>query len=408
MFLGAVHQQRNKKDDKIGTPALNTDEVTFQSSNKVEAYILNKMKAVTDWAHTNGHDIMIGEYGIPTNIDGGSANGFGTVDQDLFNAAGKKGIEWWVASETNGRSHYLTNWAIAHEGFNDYFLASYSVNNSTGVVTPLNNAAPFEETYSSKVGLNYAGNEFYVDTDNTPPTYGSGLSGSEPTADTFAALYARGVRIIRYPIGQPSNGGQWLWDSSTSSLRTSFLAHVTSMMNNAQSAGIKVILDVLHPGGSAEYARINGATISGTASTTGAGYSDYIDYVTALMTHTFNDNNAVSTQMQNHPALEMLDPVNEPQYGVTGNHANWAYTMQQIITDLRLNSVDCKLVAVASHFSGLQDFPSNVSTYTDTQTNLVYGLHFYFDCNNCGGCSAGDFANYLACRGAEVDFDETI
>ena len=414
MLLGVSQQMKSRgiPHKKPTPPSPPPGEVTFTSSNKVEAYILNKMKAVADWGHTNGFDLLIGEYGIPTNVDGGAPNGFGASEQADFNAAGKKGIDYWVAKETNGRSHYFTGWATAHEGFQDYFLNPYIITNghtSSPSVTPTNNATTYEATYSAKVGMNYAGNEFYVDTANTPPTFGSGLEGREPSVETLTALYNRGLRLIRYPIGQPSSGGQWLWDSSGGgSLRASFLGHVENLMNNAQAAGIKVILDVLHPGGSPEYARINGQTISGTASTTGPGFADYINYVTSLMTHTFNDNNGSSTQMQNHPALEMLDPVNEPQYGVTGNHANWAYTMQQIITSLRNNSVTCKMVAVASHFSGLQDFPNNVSTYTDSANNLVYGFHFYFDCNNCGGCNAGDFAEYVACRSGEADFSETI
>lgn len=382
--------------------------VTFTSSNKTEAYILNKMKAVTDWADTNGLDLLIGEYGIPTNEDTLAPDGFDTTNQDNFNAAGKKGIEWWAASETDGRSHYLTNWAIAHEGFNTYFLSSYDVDNGAGTVTPFNNATAYEDTYSSKIGVNYAGNEFYVDGANDPPTFGSGLEGNEPSAATFAALYARGVRIIRYPIGEPGSGGQWLWDVSGGALRTSFFNHVKNMMNNAQDAGIKVILDVLHPGNGNEYATMEGAKLSDSSSTTGPGYSDYIDYVTALMTTTFTDNDSNTVTMQAHPAFEMLDPVNEPQYGVTNNHAEWEYCMQQIITDLRANGVTCKLVAVASHYSGLQDFPSNTSIYTDPSNNLVYGFHFYFDCNNCGGCGAGDFADYLSCRSGEADFSESI
>lgn len=408
MFIGAAQQKSLKKGKRGAFAVTPPSSVTFTSSNKVEAYILNKMKAVCDWAHTNGVDLLLGEYGIPTNSAGSAPDGFDASNQASFNAAGQKGIEYWVAKETNGRTHYLTNWAIAHEGFNNYFLATYSMNKTTGVTASFNNAEPYEATYSPSVGVNYAGNEFYVDTGNNPPTFGSGLAGSEPSATALGTLYARGVRLIRYPIGQPSGGGQWLWDSSTSSLRSSFLTHVENLMNNAQNAGIKVILDVLHPGTGNDYATINGQPLAGTSSTTGAGYSDYIDYVTALMTHTFNDDNGVSTSMQAHPALEMLDPVNEPQYGNTTDQATWSYCLQKIITDLRTNGVTCKMAAPAGNYSGLQQYPTNTSLYTDPSDNLVYEFHFYFDCNNQGGGSAGDFANYAACRTGEADFSETI
>jgi len=406
-ILGKLTQQAYQTP---GTPFVAPPVGTqFVSDNKVEAYILNRMKPVADFADANNIELLIGEFGFPHSSEANPNNEFGPAEQALFNNASRKAVEYWAAKETGSRKHYFTGWSTAHEGFQNYFLNPYSITNgetATPTVVANNTATSYEAVYSPSVGLNYAGNEFYVDAANSPPTFGSGLNGREPSQETLIDLAGRGLSLIRYPIGQPGSGGDWLWDGTA--LRPNFLGHVESLMNRCQNAGIKVVLDILHPGNGNNYATMEGVKISDTNSAVGPGFNEYINYATALMTHSFPDAAGNATQLQNHPALEMCDPVNEPQYGVTIDHASWAFAMQEIITALRGNGVNCKLVAVASHFSGLQDFPNNFDLYTDPANNLVYGFHFYYDCNNCGGCGAGDFNQYLACRASEPDFDETV
>lgn len=373
----------------------------FTSSNKVEAYILNKLKAVADLMDSEGVEWIVGEYGIPTNVDGGAPNGFGASEQADFNAAGQKGAEYIQA-----RGGYLYGWATGHE-WTPYFLNPYTVNNSTGALTVHNNASAYEAVYDSKIGLNYAGNEFYVDTSNNPPTFGSGLNASAPSSAVFTSLYARGLRTIRYPVGQPASGGQWVWDSGTSSLRTNFVGHIENVLNRAQAVGMTVLLDILHPGGGANYAKISGNNIAGTSSTTGPGFSEYMNYFGAMVNHSFNDNNGSPTTIGTHPALVAIDPVNEPQYGNTTNIATWQYCLQQIFTQARASggiNYQGKLVAPAGNYSGAQEAPTNNPSITDPASNMMKEWHFYWDCSNCGGCGAGNWANYLSCRSAEPDF----
>ncbi len=335
---------------------------TFTPADNLQSRISVELGRFRTWAG-GSHSLYLGEFGIPNNKGG---------DQASWNAL--LPIIYKRAQADN--FSLLSYWATGHRWGTGYNLSPYNTSTTPGTSwsgTAIESVVDEVFDYNYSHGINYAGMEFGTD---------DATAANAPAESDFEYHANKGYSVFRYPLGEPIWTSQWLWDPATSSLRSGDLSHVELVLNRAQATGVQIVLDVLHPGGGAKYATIDGNTLATTA-----GYDEYIDYITALLNHTFNDNNAVSTSLKNHPAIYAIDICNEPA-NVTWQQ--WETISQGIIDYIRdsvgLNWNGLVMVPLGG-YSGVQDLTfrhTGGPWITDSANNFMYEGHYYPEVSHVG------------------------
>ena len=366
MFLGAVSQQNKIKGRGLLVPIPPVTTATFTAADNFQSRVSVELARFRTWAGST-NKLFLGECGIPNDIAG---------EQTDWN-----NIIALVAKRCAADNISFTYWASGHEWGTTYELSPYQsstanpggVWSNTGSGIAVTSALDYLKNHVTFTGYNYAGNEFGTS---------ESASTAAPSEADFTFHVNKGHSYLRYPIGEPSWTTAWLWTPATNTFVADRLTHVEYVMNRAQATGVKIILDLLHPGGGAKYATIDGSSITNTAA-----YDEYILYLTALLNHTFNDNNGVSRSLKNHPALYAVDIVNEPQ---TVAVATWETRSQSILNVLRdaggINYQGIVMIPLGN-YSGIQDLTFNHAGgpwITDSANNFMYEGHYYPEAGHDG------------------------
>lgn len=377
MFLGASQQQQKKETLKRLIPTVPGTNYSVTPADDFQSRVLVELGRFRDWASASDK-LYLGEFGIP-NDKGADQSSWNDILDIMVQKCICDNISW-------------TFWASGHEWDTSYNLSPYesSGGNPGGSWASTPSGSTLDSSISEAsgkvdfVGVNYAGHEF-GETEQDP--------SAAPSASDFTFHKNKGIQVFRYPLGEPSWTTNWLWVPSTNSFRDSDIQHVENVLNRAQTAGIGIILDMLHPGGGAKY-----ATIDGTAISNASAYAEYLLYADALLNHTFNDANGVSTTLKEHPALFAVDPVNEPQTLGSGGSNSWLTISQDIVDDFRdsmgINYQGTLMIALP-HYSGVQDINSNAPSgpwITDPADDFYYEGHYYPEANHTGTFS-GSYAS---------------
>lgn len=212
--------------------ALKADQTVVSSlSEEVEAKVdrlvdaitaraLSELRSFADWCIANGVKGHVGEVGWSR-----------TTDTDLWNSVGESFYSMCDASDL-----WVTYWATGARWNPAYNLLAYGKTGSA-VDTAYSPASVIENHLSTpryKRGINCAGAEF------TSAGFSNvNLGTSEyDTAATFTYLASRGIELVRIPFRwermQPTLGG---------ALDATELGKLTTAVNAAGAAGLKVILD---------------------------------------------------------------------------------------------------------------------------------------------------------------------
>ena len=358
--------------------------VTIEPEDDWQSQCLVEAKQGLDFFGTN--NVAITEFATPNECKNNTNN-----ELSQWNSLMKILYQYF-----NSRGVPVGWWAFGHEGGQDYSCNVWAQNDSTKVWEDKVNVNTYLEAIqgATEVIHNYAGNEFYVDTNNDPPMWGSGLPDSAPKVSDFEYFRDKGVNTIRYPIGQPASGGRWLGDE-TNGIDDLFIGHIERVLNRAQQVGIKIILDVLHPGDGSKYGSIFGHSLKTTD-----GMNGYKQYALALGNHSFEDNNGNQTTVKEHPALRGIEIMNEPHSGGTGDlSASDTESITQEMVNYWRNTVGLpisKRLYVPTHeWSGLQSVTQQHSSPWISDVNFSYVAHYYpIPSHNDGWANGND--EYIA------------
>ncbi|MEG3153851.1 cellulase family glycosylhydrolase [Sphingomonas sp. RB1R13] len=206
------------------------------------------------------------------------------------------------------------------------------------------------------IGINLSGAEFGSGTN-----YGSDYH--YPGLDELSYYAARGVTSIRLPFTwermQPALGGD---------LSSSELGYMKTLISNAQSLGISVIVD-LH-----NYGRYGGNTIGSSA----VSYQQFADFWGKL-----------ASALKGLPGLAGYDIMNEP-HDMSSTTA-WPTAAQAAVDAIRKVDMTTTVYVEGDNWSGAstwQQYNAGLNVY-DPAHKLIYEAHQYFDRNNSGVYSGG-------------------
>jgi aryl-phospho-beta-D-glucosidase BglC (GH1 family) len=194
-----------------------------------------------------------------------------------------------------------------------------------------------------------------------------------PTLQALQLLKGRGLQVIRLPI---------MWErmqrSVGAELHPTYLSEIMQVLVDANTAGIKIILDVHN------YARY---TTNGTETIFGQSNAPTKEQFADLWKKMAT---VIRANAAAYNAIYAYDLMNEPYdiptvNGVSGNKI-WEQYAQAAVTAIR-SIGENKLIHVEGYsFSSPVYFPTNHPNpfITDSANNIMYQAHMYMD-NNSGG-----------------------
>lgn len=384
MLYSVSQQQKNKQVGRYIPTEAGLD-ISFTTTDNLESRVIVELGRFRTWAGPD-ENLWLGEFGIPNDRSGG--------EQIDWNRILEIAVDKCICDNIA-----FTYWASGHEWGTTYNLSPYesSTANPGGVWSDTPIGATLDAAIAKAqgkipfVGVCYAGHEF--GTSEQDPT-------AAPSQADFEWHHDKGVRVIRYALGEPSWTTDWMYIPTTDSWRDSDIQHVENVLNNAALAGIQVILDILHPGGGAKYATIGGASLANATN-----YNYYVAYATKLLNHTMTDHNSNSITLKNHSALYGVDMVNEPQTLGSGGGNSWLTISQDLVDDFRdvaKINYQGRLFVGLPHYSGIQDVNNNAPAgpwITDPQNNFFYEGHLYPESNHVGNFT-GSYADNVSSSGS--------
>ncbi len=173
----------------------------------------------------------------------------------------------------------------------------------------------------------------------------------------FEAFAAKGLTLIRIPI---------LWErvqpKAKSGLNMEALFSILTLLDNAESANVQIILD-LH-----NYGRYYNIPLE-------VKHADYLSnfWVTLI------------TAIGNKPALYGIELMNEP-HDLPGGGEAWANIAQQTVTAVRQYNNNVTILVPGYSWQSAHFWPENNKSLiiSDPANKILYSAHQYFDSNYSG------------------------
>jgi endoglucanase len=180
-----------------------------------------------------------------------------------------------------------------------------------------------------------------------------------PTLSELQYYQSQGQDLIRLPISWTT-----LQTSLNGALDPTYLANIESVLNNAASLGMKVIVD-LH-----DYGAYNGNKIGG-GTVTDANFADLWQ--------------KLSSALAGNPGLGGYDLMNEPNNMPSATA--WTDAAQAAITAIRTNDMSTPIYVEGNHWANSYDWSTvnpGFTTLNDPANNLVFEAHVYLDSDDSG------------------------
>jgi aryl-phospho-beta-D-glucosidase BglC (GH1 family) len=192
--------------------------------------------------------------------------------------------------------------------------------------------------------------------------------------------------VLDWEVYQPSAGTGGFSTTAFNNLRTA--------VTNAKNAGIYVILDPIHFGGTGTscgssalcippWARVNsGSTYQGSARSVKTNAKDYIE--------------KIATDYANEPTVVAIDLVNEPKPEPFGDDE--LISMYNTLIGWARGKDSDKILMIESN-SGNKIYATNVMSQLSTTQNIIFSFHHYFGGarNSSGtiisGCTVGGYSS---------------
>lgn len=368
-------------------------------ANALEKWIINRLNTFTNFLalpNSAGQFSvgLVGEMGWPSNADTASWNAVAdyylhVLDQNGIHNTTYVAGRWW------SNSYNLTQYGNGATDINTAYAN-----------TPPSLAHPTSPTYLR--GMNLGGAEFGAEGNSAFSNTNLGVVNTNyvwPTLADFQYLAAHNVSLVRFCARwerlQPTPGA---------ALDTTYLAGITTALQNAQAVGIKFLLD-FHNYGRYQYQN-GGSVIALVLDTSTSGINTTLDAngEGRIGQNLFQDfwgriSDALKT---GYPALWAYDLMNEPHdLPVTaGGHQpyqNWENITFQTVNYLRQTKNDTTTIVVPGYSWNLASWQhtnkwivepttlGNGSTNTGTH---IYECHHYWDTTDSGGYSANYATSY--------------
>lgn len=371
----------------VTPPDPNPSSTTITSSNNVEAAAMQRAIAWTTWL--NGKQGFIGEYGIPWHpADDGTNTEWPVGEQTNWKDMANK---WYTIM--NDKSVHATPWATGnHWGSYAYSMyddsgASYVRRwNADPFVNTANNGRSNADTSTYRRGYNIAGAEFGFNVagdggdhsaDNLTRNWTDSYGTRYPTLSDFQFFASEGMKLCRVPF----RAEKVFVTKTTTTMNTTELNAIKAMLDNANTAGCKVVLDMHN------YANyLSGASFPFTDNKLGApggwNVTDWCNQWVALM-------NAIKDK----PALLAIDLMNEPsQNYVAGasptmaqKGAAWQANTTACVTALRNAGWTGVICVPTAEWSGVHQVTQlHPSGPWINDSNIWWESHQYWDANADG------------------------
>lgn len=207
------------------------------------------------------------------------------------------------------------------------------------------------------VGVNLAGAENGVYTNNYTPTYGTNYT--YPSTNELDYFRKKGVTLIRLPI-------QWevIQPTLGAALSSSEVTRLTNTLNAANARGMSVIIDVHN------MARYQGAVISTTTSPTVSEFADFWS--------------RMATQFNGQAGIYAYDIMNEPHD--MPNPTTWPTAAQAAVDAIRAVDTSTIIMVEGDNYASASNWRTDNEnlSITDSANKLVYQAHQYFDFDGSG------------------------
>lgn len=180
-----------------------------------------------------------------------------------------------------------------------------------------------------------------------------------PTLSELQYYHSQGQYLIRLPISWTS-----LQPSLNGALDATYLANIESVLNNAASLGMKVMID-LHDYGAYNGNKIGGGTVTDT---------NFADLWLKL-----------ASAVSGNPGLAGYDLMNEPNNMPTATA--WTDAAQAAITAIRTVDMSAPIYVEGNHWANSYDWSTvnpGFTTLNDPANNLIFEAHVYLDSNDSG------------------------
>ena len=365
------------------------------TGDAVAARARTQLATFTTWLANNNVKGLVGEFGWPSSSNPGTDPlGTGAKFDPRWDAVAQ---QWSL--DANAAGLYTTNWVASEWGID---LRSYRTvdgnNGSLNYRTTVSSV--LEQNYSAVNGVirgvNLAGAE-YSDFGpegalNLSTTTQPGAGYYYPSASSWAELYARGVRLVRYPVR---------WERLQTTLKGPLnhdISLLVNSINEAKAAGIVCLIDMHN------YGRYDTAALGNTSGNTN-GVRKLGDSapsgVSGTMIECFVDFwQRMATLLKGNAGVWGLGLCNEPQ-GLTGGVSTWVTATQQATEAIRLIDQNV-FISVGGYFYSTipgwvdQNGPSawltetipsgqiNAGQQRNRDPNIVFEGHHYWDNTNAG------------------------
>ncbi len=180
-----------------------------------------------------------------------------------------------------------------------------------------------------------------------------------PTLSELQYYRSQGTDLIRLPLSWET-----LQTTLNGPLTASYVANIKSVLANAASLGMKVILDIHN------YGSYNGVKI-GTPGVTDAEFANLWKQL--------------STAVAGSPGLGGYDLMNEPSNMPSATA--WTSAAQAAITAIRGVDTKTPIYVEGNDYSNAQNWSTlnpGLATLADPSHNLVFSAHVYLDSNDSG------------------------
>jgi len=325
--------------------------------------VRGQLQTFTDWLRTHDVEGYIGETGWP--------------DDERWHAVAER----WYA-DADAASLPITAWATGEWWPSDYALAAYVDDDDDEGVDVANGQATVIERHPSTAGyrrgVNVAGGEFGAPAIERTSGFSNAARGAHGTAyhyesaETFAFLASRGVRVVRIPFR---------WERIQPRLRQRLdqaeVGRLLAAIGRASDAGLEVIVDMHNYAG--YYLHDGTKGVRRALGSRAVGRTEFIDVWKRLSTHLGGRDGVYAYGLMNEPIGIA------PQAGLSPAQ-RWEILSHAAVKAIRARGDQTTIMVAGYDWSGVAAWPEHHPRpwIPSTLGAVRYEAHHYWDSDRSG------------------------